>query len=83
MTTDHIDAFSDALDKEKRGYLICVHHGLHLPSSGAHVRTDLDNWPEPKRGGGTALSKKHDLLLAIAAALSEDGEHFEIVRVVQ
>lgn len=83
MTRDHIDQFSDALDIEKRGYLICVHDGLHLPKSGAHVRFDLDNWPEAAKGCGSALSKKHDLLKAIAAALSEDGEHFEVIRTVQ
>lgn len=80
MTRDHIDAFSDALDTEKRGYLICVHDGLHLPSSGAHIRFDLDNWPEAEKGCGSARSKAHDILLAIAAALSEDGERFEVVR---
>ena len=80
MTRDHIDAFSDALDAEKRGYLIVVHDGLHAPRSGAHVRSDFDNWPEPGTGDERAKSKAHDVLLAIAAALSENGEHFEVVR---
>lgn len=80
MTRDHIDAFSDALDIEKRGYLICVHDGLHLPVSGARIRSDFDNWPEPGRGCGSAKSKAHDCLMAIAAALSENGERFEVIR---
>lgn len=83
MTRDHIDQFSDALDIEKRGYLICVHDGLDKPRSGAFVRVNLDNWPVPERGCGSAHSKSHDLLKAIAAALSEGGEHFEIVRTVK
>jgi hypothetical protein len=80
MTHDHIDAFSDALDTEKRGYLICVHDGLHIKNSGAHIRSDLDNWPEPGKGDERSKSKAHDVLLAIAAALSENGERFEVVR---
>lgn len=80
MTQDHIDAFSDALDKEKRGYVIMVHHGLHLPVSGAHIRTDFDNWPETGSGDVTAKSKEHDALLCLAAALSSERERFEIVR---
>lgn len=78
MTLDHIDDFSDALDNEKRGYLICVHNGLEYPNSGAHVRTDFDNWPDT--GCGSSQSKSHDVLLAIAAALSVNGEHFEVIR---
>ena len=77
MTRDHIDAFSDALDTEKRGYLLCVHNGCDYPYSGAHIRTDLDNWPTP--GCGSEKSKAHDVLLAIAAALSDNGERFEVV----
>lgn len=80
MTQDHIDEFSAVLDREKRGYLIYVHHGLNAPASGAHIRVDLDNWPEPGSGDKAAKSKAHDILLAIAAALSEDGESFEVVR---
>lgn len=80
MTRDHIDQFSEALDTEKRGYLIIVHDGLHHPKSGAHIRFDLDNWPEPGTGDKTAKSKSHDILLAIAAALSEDGEKFTVAR---
>lgn len=80
MTRDHIDQFSDALDAERRGYLIIVHDGLHKSNSGAHVRSDFENWPEPEKGCGSGKSKAHDCLLAIAAALSEDGERFEIVR---
>lgn len=81
MTQDHIDAFSDALDAEKRGYLICVHHGLGHANSGAHIRTDFDNWPEPGTSGDErAITKEHDVLLAIAAALSDETQKFVVTR---
>jgi hypothetical protein len=80
MTQDHIDEFTDALQKEKRGFLIAVHHGNHQPASGVHICTDLDNWPEPGEGDKSAKSKSHDVLLAIAEALSENGERFEVIR---
>lgn len=84
MTHDHIDAFSDALDAEKRGYLICVHHGLGKPESGAHIRTDFDNWPAPKTiGDERAESKEHDVLLAIAAALSDKSQTFVVTRLAR
>lgn len=81
MTQDLVDDFSEALDREKRGYLICVHAGLDKPASGCHVRTELKNWPEPAQADNRSRSKAHDMLLAIAVALSEEGgEQFEIVR---
>lgn len=76
MTQDLIDDFSDALEKEGRGYLIAVHNGRQDPDKGAvHVRTQFDPWPEPK-GGWT---KENDALQAIAAAFAGDGNHFTIL----
>lgn len=75
MTNDFIDDFSDALEKEKRGYLVVVHCQKTSPEAGAHVRFDLDEWPEPKNGS----AKQQDVLEAIAAAFSADDHLFTIL----
>lgn len=80
MTNDFLDDLSDALDREKRGYLLVIHHGLHAPVSGTQIRTDFDNWPAPGGGDKRAITKEHDVLLAIAAALSDETQEFVVTR---
>jgi hypothetical protein len=77
MTHDFIDQFSDALEAEKRGYLIAVHNGAQaFAKGGAHIRTDFEHWPDNLPDGRT---KEHDVLLAITAAFAGDGQAFTIL----
>lgn len=77
MTHDFIDQFSDALEAEKRGYLIAVHNGAQTFSKGGvHVRTNFDHWPGNLPDGRT---KEHDVLLAITTCFASDGQHFTIL----
>lgn len=68
MTRDIIDEFSDALDRERRGYVILVRHGAAV-GAGAHVRWDFKHWPAPLNG----VSKSVDAVRGIACALDADG----------
>lgn len=76
MTRDFIDQFSDALDAEKRGYLVAVHNGAQAFSKGSvHVRTDFDHWPKDLPNARTPA---HDVLLAIATSFQPE-ERFTIL----
>lgn len=70
MTHDFIDDFCDALDREKRAYVLIVQHRGAENKVGAHIRTDLDPWPAPANG----KSKEYDMMLALAAAFRADAE---------
>lgn len=75
MTQDFIDEFSDALVKEKRGFVILVHNGRDYGKGSVHIRTNLDDWPLPPN----ARSKEHDTILALTAAFTEDGVNLSVL----
>lgn len=67
MTRDHIDDFSATLDRERRGYVILVRHGVTV-GAGALVRWDFEHWPAPLNG----TSKAVDAVRGVACALGEE-----------
>ena len=70
MTSDHIETFSEAMDAERRAYVVLIRGR----DKSAYIRDELDHWP-PRAG----MSKHRDALNALAAAFSSNGERLTVL----
>ncbi len=75
MTQDFLDDFTTVLQRERRGFIICV---AGLNSDGervAKMAVDLEPWPSPP-----GQSRQFDALQMIAIAMSVNGhEKFRVL----